>query len=142
MRQHRPQHPRHPERGQQPHGAKKFKSETDDVLTEHLPKVRHAGRMSWCSAPLLSTLSEWTEGCNPIRVSAIQSNLDAAREHLVESLCRSYLTALRVLGDADQAEALVRQAIETLDPGDVKSNSLRNATIRLLVQKQIDAISH
>ena len=56
---------------------------------------------------------------------------------LTVSLSRSFLTALAVLGDAARAEALVVEAIESLDPDDVTGKSIRDAVIRRLVQAQI-----
>jgi hypothetical protein len=53
------------------------------------------------------------------------------------SFSRSFLTALTLLGDAARAEALVVDAVETLDPNGVTGNSVRDAVIGRLVQAQI-----
>jgi hypothetical protein len=52
-----------------------------------------------------------------------------------DSLRRSYLTALTLLGDAPSAEALVMEAIENLE--EVTSRAIRDSVIRLLVRELI-----
>jgi hypothetical protein len=72
---------------------------------------------------------------------AAQSDLKAVDRNLATSLSRSYLTALAVLGDATEAEALVIEAVQSLDPGDVTSDTIRDAVIVRLVQAQVMIMS-
>ena len=44
----------------------------------------------------------------------VQSNLRLSDACLVASVARSYYTALELIGDAQRAEALVMEAIESL----------------------------
>jgi hypothetical protein len=67
----------------------------------------------------------------------LQPNLRTIDPDLGTSIARSFLTALAFLGDANKAEAFVAEAIETLDPGNVTCNSVRDALIRRLVEAQI-----
>ena len=70
-----------------------------------------------------------------------QSDLRAVDRNLATSLSRSYLTALTLLGDATEAETLVIEAVESLDPGNVTSDSIRDAVIVRLVQAQVMIMS-
>ena len=70
-----------------------------------------------------------------------ESDLNAVDRNLATSLSRSYLTALAVLGDATEAEALVIEAVQSLDPGDVTSDTIRDAVIVRLVQAQLMIMS-
>ena len=72
---------------------------------------------------------------------AARSDLKAIDRNLVTSLSRSYLTALTLLGDATEAEALVIEAVQSLDPGDVTSDTIRDAVIVRLVQAQLMIMS-
>jgi hypothetical protein len=53
------------------------------------------------------------------------------------TLCRSYRTALALLGDEAAAEALVAEAICSLDPNSVTDRNLRNAVVARLVQLKL-----
>ena len=70
-----------------------------------------------------------------------QSDLRAVDRNLATSLSRSYLTALTLLGDATEAETLVIEAVESLDPGNVTSDTIRDAVIVRLVQAQVMIMS-
>ena len=59
---------------------------------------------------------------------------------LAESLSRSFCTALILLADATRAEALVMQAIQSLDPGVVTSDAVRAAVVVRLVRAQMSTI--
>ena len=72
---------------------------------------------------------------------AARSDLKAIDRNLATSLSRSYLTALTLLGDATEAEALVIEAVQSLDPGDVTSDAIRDAVIVRLVQAQLMIMS-
>jgi hypothetical protein len=72
---------------------------------------------------------------------AARSDLKAIDRNLATSLSRSYLTALTLLGDATEAEALVIEAVQSLDPGDVTSDAIRDAVIVRLVQAQVVIMS-
>ena len=67
------------------------------------------------------------------------SNLAAAARasDLTVSLSRSFLTALTILRDAAEAESLVVEAIETLEPQDITADSVRAGVISRLVQAQL-----
>ena len=56
---------------------------------------------------------------------------------LAASLSRSYYTALRVIHDRERAEALVMEAIESLDPENVTGETLRDAVVDVLVRAQM-----
>ena len=66
-----------------------------------------------------------------------QSDPKAVDRNLAASLSRSYFTALTLLGDATKAEALVIEAVQSLDAGDVTSDTIRDAVIVRLVQAQL-----
>ena len=70
-----------------------------------------------------------------------QSDLNAVDRNLATSLSRSYFTALTLLGDATEAEALVIEAVQSLDPGDVTSDTIRDVVIVRLVQAQLMIMS-
>jgi hypothetical protein len=55
----------------------------------------------------------------------------------MSALSRSYFTALTLSGDANDAEKLVIEAVESLDPDDVTSNAIRDAVVAHLVRAQI-----
>lgn len=65
------------------------------------------------------------------------SDARAVDPNLSASLSRSYFTALTLLGDASKAETLVIEAIQSLDPGDVTRDTIRDAVIGRLVQAQL-----
>ena len=56
---------------------------------------------------------------------------------LASSLSRSYNTALNLIGDKKRAEALVMEAIESLDPKNVTGETLRDAVVDVLVRAQM-----
>ena len=56
---------------------------------------------------------------------------------LAASASRSYYTALTVIGDRERAEALVVEAIESLDPENVTGDTLRDAVVDVLVTAQL-----
>ena len=56
---------------------------------------------------------------------------------LTVSLSRSFLTALTILRDAAEAELLVFEAIENLEPQDITGDSVRAGVISRLVQAQL-----
>ena len=56
---------------------------------------------------------------------------------LAASVSRSYYTALNVIGDMERAEALVMEAIESLDPENVTGETLRDAVVDVLVRAQM-----
>ena len=60
-----------------------------------------------------------------------------AHHELAGSLAKSYLTAMNVLGDSRQAEAVVMEAVQSLSGLDVTGKALRNAVIERLVQVQL-----
>ena len=66
-----------------------------------------------------------------------QSYLRIIDQCLAASLSRSYYTALRVIGDTERAEALVMEAIESLDPENVTGETLRDAVVDVLVRAQM-----
>jgi len=66
-----------------------------------------------------------------------QSYLRIIDQHLAVSLSRSYYTALRVIHDRERAEALVMEAIESLDPENVTGETLRDAVVDVLVRAQM-----
>jgi hypothetical protein len=70
-----------------------------------------------------------------INVSS-QSYLRIIDPRLAASLSRSYYTALNVIGDKVSAEALVMEAIESLDPENVTGETLRDAVVDVLVRVQ------
>jgi len=65
-----------------------------------------------------------------------QSYLRIIDPRLAASLSRSYYTALNVIGDKVSAEALVMEAIESLDPENVTGETLRDAVVDVLVRVQ------
>ena len=74
-----------------------------------------------------------------------QSYLRFIDQHLGVSLSRSYYKALNVIGDKVSAEALVMEAIESLDPENVTGETLRDAVVDVLVRvhrSTVRAISH
>src|ERR1700731_2279661 len=79
--------------------------------------------------------------CNQEKNMTAQSDLKAVDRNLATSLSRSYFTALTLLGDATEAEALVIEAVQSLDPGDVTSDTIRDAVIVRLVQAQLMIMS-
>ena len=56
---------------------------------------------------------------------------------LAASVSQSYYTALNVIGDMERAEALVMEAIESLDPENVTGETLRGAVVDVLVRAQM-----
>jgi hypothetical protein len=70
-----------------------------------------------------------------------QSDLNAVDPNLATALSRSYFTALTLLGDATEAERLVIEAVQSLDPGDVTSDTIRDVVIVRLVQAQLMIMS-
>jgi hypothetical protein len=66
-----------------------------------------------------------------------QSDLQAIDRDLAASLSRSYFAGQTVLGDSAKTEALVIEAVQSLDPEDVTSNAIRDAVVERLVQPQI-----
>ena len=70
-----------------------------------------------------------------------RSDPKAVDRDLATSLSRSYFTALTLLGDATKAEARVIEAVQSLDPGDVTSDTIRDVVIVRLVQAQLMIIS-
>ena len=70
-----------------------------------------------------------------------QTDLQTIDLDLQMSLSRSFLTALTLLGDAKKSEALVMEAIESLEPQNVTSRSVRDAVLRLLVEEQVRCAS-
>ena len=67
-----------------------------------------------------------------------QSYLRIIDPRLAASLPRSYYTALNVIGDNVSAEALVMEAIESLDPENVTGETLRDGVVaaaQLLVDR-------
>jgi len=70
-----------------------------------------------------------------------QSDPKVVDSNLGASLSRSYFTALTLLGDATEAEALVIEAVQSLDPEDVTSKTIRDAVIVRLVQAQLMVMS-
>jgi hypothetical protein len=56
---------------------------------------------------------------------------------LAEAVSKSFCTALAVLGDAGQAEALVYEALDALNR--VTGQSLRDLVVRRLVQAQLSS---
>ena len=68
-----------------------------------------------------------------------QSYLRIIDPRLAASLSRSYYAALNVIGDKVSAEALVMEAIESLDPENVTSETLRDAVVDVLVRVQMNA---
>ena len=66
-----------------------------------------------------------------------QSYLRIIDQHLAISHSRSYYTALRVIGGTEMAEALVMEAIESLDPENVTGETLRDAVVDVLVRAQM-----
>ena len=66
-----------------------------------------------------------------------QSYLRIIDPRLAASLSRSYYTALNVIGDKVSAEALVMEAIESLDPENVTGETLRDAVVDVLVKAQM-----
>ena len=67
----------------------------------------------------------------------VQSNLRISDACLVASVARSYYTALELIGDALRAEALVIEAIESLNPENVTGEALRSAVVKVLVRAQM-----
>jgi hypothetical protein len=59
-------------------------------------------------------------------------------EELQESLCRAYGTALAVLANAAQAEALVLQAVNSIDAAHITSKDIRQVVVQRLVQTQVE----
>jgi hypothetical protein len=57
-----------------------------------------------------------------------------AEPSIAESLNRSYLTALTLLGEESAAEALVAEAIGSLHPCAVTGRNIRNAVVARLVR--------
>ena len=70
-----------------------------------------------------------------------QSDPKAVDRNLAASLSRSYFTALTLLGDATEAEALIIETVQSLDPGDVTSDTIRDAVIVRLVKAQVMIMS-
>jgi hypothetical protein len=68
-----------------------------------------------------------------------QPDQHAIHQELDGSVSRAYSTALALLGDANQAEALVVQAVEGLDPANVTSKAIRDAVVGRLVEAQMTA---
>jgi hypothetical protein len=68
-----------------------------------------------------------------------QSYLRIIDPRLAASLSRSSYTALNVIGDKASAEALVMEAIESLDPENVTGDTLRDAVVDVLVRVQMNA---
>ena len=72
----------------------------------------------------------------------VQSNLRIGDVCLVASVARSYYTALELISDAQRAEALVVEAIESLDPETVTGETLRDAVVEVLVRAQMMSSEH
>jgi len=72
----------------------------------------------------------------------VQSNLRIGDVCLVASVARSYYTALELISDAQRAEALVVEAIESLDPENVTGDTLRDAVVEVLVRAQMMSSEH
>ena len=68
-----------------------------------------------------------------------QSYLRIIDPRLPASLSRSYYAASNVIGDKVSAEALVMEAIESLDPENVTGETLRDAVVDVLVRVQMNA---
>jgi hypothetical protein len=68
-----------------------------------------------------------------------QSYLRIIDPRLAASLSRSYYTALNVIGDKVSGEALVMEAIESLDPENVTGETLRDAVVDVLARVQMNA---
>ena len=66
-----------------------------------------------------------------------QSYLRIIDPRLAAALSRSYYAALNVIGDKVSAEALVMEAIESLDPENVTGETLRDAVVDVLVRTQV-----
>ena len=60
---------------------------------------------------------------------------------LAASASRSYYTALTMIGDKERAEALVVEAIESLDPENVTGDTLRDAVVDVLVTARLMPVS-
>ncbi len=72
----------------------------------------------------------------------VQSNLRIGDVCLATSVARSYCTALELISDAQRAEALVVEAIESLDPENVTGETLRDAVVEVLVRAQMMSSEH
>ena len=59
------------------------------------------------------------------------------QQSIVKSLCRACLTALTLLGDEFRAEALVADAVGSLDASGVTERNVRNAVVERLVRMQL-----
>jgi hypothetical protein len=67
----------------------------------------------------------------------VQADLHPFIEGVSESLCRGYVTALTLLGDASEAEALVIQAIGGLKPECITKEAIQDVVVQRLVEAQI-----
>jgi hypothetical protein len=56
---------------------------------------------------------------------------------LAASVSRSYCTALALMGDTEKTEALILDAIKSLDPENVTGKTLRDAVVEVLVRAQM-----
>jgi hypothetical protein len=68
---------------------------------------------------------------------AVPCNRQTIERDLGGSLSRAYRTALSLLGDEARAEALVIEAIGSLESEDLTSDALRNAVVKRLVHEQM-----
>ena len=66
-----------------------------------------------------------------------QRDLESINRDLRGSVSRCYLTALALLSDAAEAEALVIGVVENLHPENVTGHAIRAAVLQRLVQAQI-----
>jgi hypothetical protein len=68
----------------------------------------------------------------------VQTDLYPLAEAVSESLCRGYVTALTLLGDASEAEVLVIRAISSLKPEHMTKKAIQDAVVQRLVEAQME----
>jgi hypothetical protein len=66
-----------------------------------------------------------------------QTYLRIVDPFLAASVSRSYCTARTLMGDTEKAEALILDAIKSLDPENVTGKTLRDAVVEVLVRAQM-----
>jgi hypothetical protein len=68
----------------------------------------------------------------------VQTDLHPLVEDISESLCRGYVTALTLLGDASEAEVLVIQAISSMKPEYMTKKAIQDVVVQRLVEAQME----
>jgi hypothetical protein len=71
-------------------------------------------------------------------IATAESELQTTDQCLMAVLSRSFFAAVTLLGNTPEAEAVVVEAIWSLNPRPVTADSLTNAVLKRLVQVQME----